>query len=411
MRGAGPGGPLSAKRPKPAARAPAGGRAAPKRPAKKTVAKKPRRPAGGPARAPAPKGPARKTAAKKPARGPARAPAAKRPARKPAGAARSRILCISHKEDADGISAAALVRQATGADVALVDYPGQLEAIRGAAADARLGSLYICDLGLSRKTQDEFLELLASLRRRRVGVTYIDHHDVDPAVLERLRGMRVKVVHDTSECASVLAYHLLRKKLDDHATFVAACAAVTDYMEDRPLGSRLLRMYDRQFALISATVLTYNINGHQKEPEYLVGMAHDLAASKFPHQMPGSFEFAQGQVARLSEMIAKVKAGFKTMRNLAHMEVADVGAGGAVNFVMGLSGKDVGVAYRERVDYGTYAVSVRGSQDCKVHLGRIVNALSTELGGSGGGHNRACGALVPKPKMARFIRELNRRIG
>jgi len=27
-----------------------------------------------------------------------------------------------------------------------------------------------------------------------------------------------------------------------------------------------------------------------------------------------------------------------------------------------LSGKDVGVAYKERVDYGVYAVSVRGSK-------------------------------------------------
>jgi RecJ-like exonuclease len=109
-------------------------------------------------------------------------------------------------------------------------------------------------------------------------------------------------------------------------------------------------------------------------------------------------------------MIAKVKEGMKTMSNLGHMEIMDAGASGAVNFVMGLSGKDVGVAYKERVDHGIYAVSVRGSKNCKVHLGKIVNLLATSLGGSGGGHDKACGAVVPKPKIKKFITELNKKI-
>ena len=61
-----------------------------------------------------------------------------------------------------------------------------------------------------------------------------------------------------------------------------------------------------------------------------------------------TFEFAQIQVEKLSQMIAKVKQGMKTMKNLGYMEILDSGASGAVNFVMGLSGKDVGVAYKER---------------------------------------------------------------
>ena len=90
--------------------------------------------------------------------------------------------------------------------------------------------------------------------------------------------------------------------------------------------------------------------------------------------------------------------------------IRDAGASGAVNFVMGLSGKDVGVAYKERIDHGIYAVSVRGSKDCKVHLGKIVNVLATDLGGSGGGHDKACGAVIPKPKIKKFITELNKKI-
>ena len=92
------------------------------------------------------------------------------------------------------------------------------------------------------------------------------------------------------------------------------------------------------------------------------------------------------------------------------MEILDSGASGAVNFVLGMSGKNVGVAYKERIDHGIYAVSIRGSKSCKVHLGKIVNDLATGLGGSGGGHDKACGAVIPKDKIKKFLRELNKKM-
>lgn len=323
---------------------------------------------------------------------------------------RTKVICISHKEDADGISSAALIRHAFGGDTVLVDYPGQMEAIQKVCADEKLRSLYICDLGLSKKNQDEFVELLRVLKKNHVTVTYIDHHDIDPKITKELEKIKVKMIHDINECTTVQVYNALKSKLSDQAPFIAACAAITDYMEDRPIGSKLLQIYDRQFTLINATVLTYNIVGHQKDPDYLLYLVEELADSKFPHEIPNTFEFAQIQVEKLALIIAKVKKGMKTMKNIGYMEILDSGASGAVNFVLGLSGKDVGVAYKERVDHGIYAVSVRGSRSCKVHLGKIVNSLATELGGSGGGHDKACGAVIPKPKIQAFLKEFNKRL-
>ena len=355
---------------------------------------------------------AKKTTAKKVTKKvTAKKTAAKKVTKKvPTKSKKTKVICISHKEDCDGISSAALIRQAFGGDAILVDYPGQMEALNQVVLDEKLKSLFICDLGLSKKTQDEFIDLMAKLRKNKVSITYIDHHDIDPTVVTALEKLKVKVIHDINECTTVQVYNAYKSKLNDHASFVATCAAITDYMEDRPLGSKLLQIYDRQFALISATVMTYNIVGHQREPDYLQYLVEELADSKFPHDIPNTYEFAQIQVEKLSQMIAKVKKGMKTMTNLGHMEILDSGASGAVNFVMGLSGKDVGVAYKERVDHGIYAVSVRGSKNCKVHLGKIVNLLATSLGGSGGGHDKACGAVVPKPKIKKFITELNKKV-
>jgi RecJ-like exonuclease len=61
-------------------------------------------------------------------------------------------------------------------------------------------------------------------------------------------------------------------------------------------------------------------------------------------------------------------------------------------------------------DIKSFVISIRGSKDCKVHLGRLVNHLATEIGGSGGGHEKASGAVVPKDKLDEFIRLLDGRI-
>ncbi len=323
---------------------------------------------------------------------------------------RTKVICLSHKEDADGISSAALIREAFGGDSVLVDYPGQMDALESIKNDEKLKTLFICDLGLSNKNQDDFVKILSELRKKKVSITYIDHHDLDKKILKQLEKIKVKLIHDTNECTTVQVYSAYKSKLSQHAPFVAACAAITDYMEDRPLGSKLLQNYDRQFALVNATVLTFNIVGHQKDPDYLLYLVEELADSKYPHELPNTFEFAQIQVGKLASMIGKVKKSMKMMKNLAYMEVLDSGASGAVNFVLGLSGKDVGVAYKERVDHGIYAVSVRGSKSCKIHLGRIVNPLATKLGGSGGGHDKACGAVIPKPKIKLFLKEFNAKI-
>jgi len=324
---------------------------------------------------------------------------------------RTKILCVSHKEDADGISSAALIKQAFGGDTILVDYPGMMDELEALRNDVKLKKLFICDVGLNKQTNDSFVDLLTELRKKRISVTYVDHHDIDPNVSTKLKKIKVNLIHDISECTAVLVYDKFKKKLSEHSTFIAACGAITDYMEKRPIASKLLQMYDRQFALVNATVLTYNIVGHQKDPDYLLYLVDELSESKFPHDIPNTYEFAQIQVGKLAGIMSKVRKSMKVSKNLAHMEVLDSGASGAVNFVLGFSGKDVGIAYKERVDKGIYAVSVRGSPSCKTHLGRLVSSITSEIGGSGGGHDKACGAVIPKGKIKEFLKKMNSELG
>jgi len=45
-----------------------------------------------------------------------------------------------------------------------------------------------------------------------------------------------------------------------------------------------------------------------------------------------------------------------------------------------------------------------------VHLGRLINSIASELGGSGGGHDKACGAVIPKEKIKEFIQLVDKGI-
>ncbi len=321
--------------------------------------------------------------------------------------ARTKILCVSHKEDADGIGAASLVRTAFGGETRLVDYPGLMKELEQLKTDETVKSLYICDLGLSKANEDQFIDLITFLRKKRVAITYIDHHDLDEKIKKKIQNLKVKLIHNTNECTTVQVHEAFKSKLTDHSTFVAACSAITDYMEDRPQASKLLQKFDRQFALLEATVLTFTIVTHQKDSEYLLYLVDELSEAKYPHDIPNAFEFARLQAEKIANIIQVVKKEMKTMKNLSYMEVTNSGASMVVNFVLGMSGKDVGVSYKLREDHGIYAVSIRGSRTCKYHLGKIVNELATQLGGSGGGHDKACGAVIPKEKMMLFLKKFN----
>ena len=323
---------------------------------------------------------------------------------------RTKVICVSHKEDADGIGAASLIRQAFGGETKLVDYPGLMTELDLLKNNESLKTLYICDLGLSKTNQEQFIELLKALRKKRVSITYVDHHDLDEKIKKKIRALKVKLIHNINECTTVQVCNAFKSKLTDHSAFIAACSAVTDYMEDRPVGSKLLQKFDRQFVLLEATVLTFTIVSHQKDNEYLLYLVDELSESKYPHDIPHSFEFARMQAERISNVIQKVKDNLKLMKNLAYMEVTDSGASMVVNFVLGMSGKDVGVSYKLREDHGIYAVSIRGSRKCKLHLGKIVNPLATELGGSGGGHDKACGAVIPKDEISTFLKKFNSKL-
>lgn len=322
-------------------------------------------------------------------------------------------VCISHKEDVDGICSAAVVKAAFDiSKVILVDYANLISRLEKTAAMLdNIEQLFICDLGLSKKNEQKFAELLDRIVSAGTEVIYIDHHDISKETLHTLKKADVTLIRTIEECTSMQAYTKYKKKLPEHAAFLAAMGALTDYMENKPLASAIVSRFDRQFLMLESTALSYMISANQHDDAFLIKIVEILSKMKYPHDIKGGFEIAEKFAKKVANAVESIQESVVKLDNIAYAPSAvELSSSMVVNFVLGSSGKPVAMVYKLKDDIKSYVLSIRASADCKVHLGRLTNEFASELGGSGGGHDRACGAVIPKANLQKFIEILNKKI-
>jgi RecJ-like exonuclease len=129
---------------------------------------------------------------------------------------------------------------------------------------------------------------------------------------------------------------------------------------------------------------------------------------KFPHEIEGGFIEAEKYAKKISNAISSISHEIKIKDNLALVQNnLDLASSTVVNFVLGISEKKIAIVYKYKEEKEVFIISIRGSKDCNVHLGRIVNEIASTLGGSGGGHDKACGAVIPKNSFNNFVELLD----
>jgi len=308
------------------------------------------------------------------------------------------IVCISHGEDVDGITCAALLKRLKGARPILVTYDDFHETLQGITPP--LDALYICDLNIREDLLDEILRI-----RGFTGITVIDHHPASELVLEKLTAAGVEVVHDTRDCASVLLYDHFSEELGREAGRMAAYAIWADQFEDGPLAIELLKEYDRQSVQHEALLLAHALT-QRPTHEFRTLVMDEVSRLTPPHRIPGASEAA---VAYLEEMILlaeTLKQSSIRMKVLAHFEAdEEMPIGSIAGFVTDALGVKVGLCHK-RVQ-SLVNLSVRGRRGINFHLGEMTRSIASKYGGFGGGHKRASGASIPAGALEGFLRDLD----
>jgi len=280
---------------------------------------------------------------------------------------------------------------ATRGRIILTDYDDFVDNLRKIPEDAE--RLVITDIGADSA---DFPLYLNEVRRiaKHAEVTHIDHHYMSPRAKSQVRETGVHLVHDVSECASMLTYKTFRHILPERARLIALCGAVTDYMDDSPMAKRLMEQGDRLFVLLEATLLSEALGlkgAEEGYPEMVVG---ELAKMKHPHEIMGVPDAAIEQLRREARLGELVKNRGKTMGNLAYMVTGEYSTGIVAKLLIGAFEVPVGVAMKEQ-QQGWYEVSLRSTSEASIHLGRTIGRISAHLGGSGGGHKKAAGCRIP----------------
>ena len=325
-------------------------------------------------------------------------------------------ICISHKEDVDGIVSAALLQKALKVkNIFLADYPSLLNVldivISICSKNKKFSRVFICDLGLNKKNQDLFIEKLQVLISNNVQIVYIDHHYLEDQLKDTLKKIGVRLIHNIEECTSVQIYYLCKNKLNSKYSFYASAAALTDYMESKPMASIMVSKYDRTFLMLESCFLSYIISSSQKNIDFLKYVSKSISIFKLPHEIKNGFYLVKQFSDKISNALDVIEPQIIKMNNIAYLQHdLDLASSMIVNFVLGLSGKQVGIAFKLKDNINSYVLSIRGSKDCSYHLGKIVNELTSDLNGSGGGHDKACGAVIPEEKLELFLKKFDKLI-
>ena len=314
--------------------------------------------------------------------------------------------CMSHRKDVDGLGSGSISVAATGGQIILSDYDDLIDNLRKVPDDA--DRLVLTDLGADSA---DFPEFLAEMKRiaKHAEVTHIDHHYMSEEAKRQLRRAGVRLVHDTSECASILAYKTFKDAVPEQARLTALCGAVTDYMDDAPYAKKLMEQGDRHFVLLEASMLAFALGGMEAKegfPEMVVG---ELSKMKQPHEIPGVPEAAVEELKRVAALGEFVKAHGTKKGRLAYMVTTQYSTGQVSKLLVGAFEVPVGVALKKKQE-GWYEVSLRSTSESGIHLGRTIAKISARLGGSGGGHRRAAGCRIPESKMDEMISALAKKV-
>jgi single-stranded DNA-specific DHH superfamily exonuclease len=314
--------------------------------------------------------------------------------------------CISHVKDIDGISSAALVVAAKGGSFRLTDYDTVLEELDSVPASAT--ALTICDLGTNTSNFADFVGRLASLAQR-MPVTYIDHHYLTDQAKAQLQKTGVDLRHDVRDCASMLTYLAYKGSLPEPAALLALYGAVTDYMDSSSNASAIMETLDRQFILLESTLLAYALAKNGKDRSYPEMLVRELASMKVPHTIDEVGRDALEQAEVVRQLSAEVRSKGVRLTTLAYMKTSESSTGNVAKLLLGAFGVPVGVAYKEKP--GDVAeMSLRGTSQSGIHLGKEIGAIAQRHRGSGGGHDKAAGCSVPSSEVMGLLQDLDSRL-
>jgi len=308
----------------------------------------------------------------------------------------SEVFCISHRDDPDGISSAALVRCATHCRFSLASYE-DIERIL-AGLQRGLDWLVVTDLGL-----DERRELICRLPMAAKHVLYVDHHLLSAGAKKDLLRANVIVRHSLNDCASVLVWDTLRGQLPTRAISLASYGAMTDPPGSGRLTREVFLRTSWNLGGYEGHLLALALSSHRCTMRLREAIVKRLASLQLPHQISPVRRLADHQATVMLKIQQQLYDRVQVKGRVAIAPSGQLALGTSAELLLGFPGVLATVVHGKAKTPSWVRVSVRGTDECNQHLGKLLRRVSRRVGGSGGGHMLAAGAMVPSSQLKRFL--------
>jgi oligoribonuclease NrnB/cAMP/cGMP phosphodiesterase (DHH superfamily) len=306
------------------------------------------------------------------------------------------IQTIIHGDDADGLTCGAFIKKVKGGEIYLANYDNLENALEKVTPP--VDTLYICDLNIRDALEPELVRINEFAK-----IHIIDHHQMTPDLMERLKKMGVSIRLETEDCAAVLVYDTFKDQLGNEGKRLAAYAAISDMFENGPLVDKLLAKLDRKFAQHEAQLLTHALSADQSL-QFKREVMEELSNYNYPHRIPGVVEKAIQCLEEMTKIKEMIPSNSEVHGRVAIMEaVNDYSTGGISNLLIETLEVDVGISYKENGEF--YNMSMRGEKMLEDHLGELCKEIAAKYNGFGGGHQRASGLKIPHESLEDVLKE------
>jgi len=266
--------------------------------------------------------------------------------------------------------------------------------------------IYVLDIALDEKIWRDVIEKLNEYASKNM-VIYVDHHP-HPIGFNPDQLKNIEYIHGLNKSTSELIHKRFRDELDIEAGRIALYGAIGDYSDETHYIRKLYSYWDKRMIYFEAGILSQALEASRRMYDFKREIIYNLSKYKLPSQINGLIDRAVYMSKLEEEMRRELKENMIILKNLAYAVNPKGSPTRAARYLIGLSGKNVGVAIEYRGEIGI--MSLRARKD-SVDLNIILRRLTIKYGGSGGGHSDAAGCRIPSGNINRFLKDLDKAIG
>ena len=319
---------------------------------------------------------------------------------------KTETICISHREDPDGVISAVLIKQLFNADVFLTDYAEFMKTLQSVIKNYNFKQIFICDLALKLSNIDEFFNILSKIKQTGAKMWFVDHHMLPEGTKKRFDELDVLLLHQETDCTSAIIYENFKDGLKRNAELLTVCACITDNMENGKIAQQIIKNNEKMFALLNSALIWYSISKNQHNVKELYKLLNYLHSGRLPFEIIKDIDGFQNLLAKEFKLIEHMD-DVRHYKNFDCLKIHNNKLSNFATRLLSKSEKTICLVHRDFDSGSAQELVIISSNNKDRDLGLITNVLSKKFGGSGGGDPAKSAAIIPNENFDNFLTSLD----